>query len=157
VVAAAAGAGVGGAGRGHRQRAAGGWYYKWLSPRHFTSRRPRPIEYARDNGLELDVLYDRPDELNPMYITCPDARPCARRPGFSPGTRATPRTLRTQHVLGAASTILAYFFGNDPTPPVLALERRPPPSATSCATWPTTSGWAGCGRGSTGAATTRPG
>ena len=102
------------------------WYYKWLSPRHFTSRRPRPIEYARDNGLELDVLFDRPDELNPMYITCPDARPCARVPGFSPGTPRHPAYPSGHSTYaGAASTILSYFFGNDPTPQVLTLGAAP--------------------------------
>lgn len=93
------------------------WYYKWLSPRPFTSRRPRPIEYGA-----LDVLYDRPDELNPMYITCPDARPCASNPGFSPGTPRHPAYPSGHSTYaGAASTILAYFFGNDPTPNALTL------------------------------------
>lgn len=93
------------------------WYYKWLSPRNYTSRRPRPIEYA-----SLDVLYDRPDELNPMYITCPDARPCAPVPGFSPGTPRHPAYPSGHSTYaGAASTILAYFFGNDPTPNALTL------------------------------------
>jgi membrane-associated phospholipid phosphatase len=93
------------------------WYYKWLSPRQFTSRRPRPIEYGR-----LDVLYDRPDELNPMYITCPDARPCSRNPGFSPGTPRHPAYPSGHSTYaGAASTVLAYFFGNDPTPNALTL------------------------------------
>lgn len=96
------------------------WYYKWLSPRHFTSRRPRPIEYARDKGLKLDVLYDRPDELNPMYITCPDARPCANPKGFSPGTPRHPAYPSGHSTYaGAASTVLAYFFGNDDTPEFL--------------------------------------
>lgn len=98
------------------------WYYKWLSPLHFTSRRPRPIEYAQDMGLKLDVLFDRPDELNPMYITCPDARPCAPVPGFSPGTPRHPAYPSGHSTYaGAASTVLAYFFGNDPTPPVLTV------------------------------------
>ncbi|CAA9356025.1 MAG: hypothetical protein AVDCRST_MAG68-4430 [uncultured Gemmatimonadetes bacterium] len=97
------------------------WYYKWLSPRQFTSRRPRPIEYARSNRLQLDVLYDRPDELNPMYITCPDARPCADPRGFSPGTPRHPAYPSGHSTYaGAASTVLAYFFGNDDTPEFLA-------------------------------------
>ena len=50
------------------------WYYKWLSPRNLTSRRERPIEYALRNKIPLDVLFDRPDELNPAYNLCPDAR-----------------------------------------------------------------------------------
>jgi hypothetical protein len=97
------------------------WYYKWLSPRHFTSRRPRPIEYARDNGEDLSVLYDLPDELNPMYITCPDARPCSSNPGFSPGTPRHPAYPSGHSTYaGAASTVLAFFFGNDATPSFLA-------------------------------------
>ena len=93
------------------------WYYKWLSPRQFTSRRPRPIEYD-----SLDVLYDRPDELNPMYITCPDARPCSPTPGFSPGTPRHPAYPSGHSTYaGAATTVLAYFFGNDPTPNALTL------------------------------------
>jgi membrane-associated phospholipid phosphatase len=93
------------------------WYYKWLSPRRLTSRRPRPIEYGT-----LDVLYDRPDELNPMYITCPDARPCAQVPGFSPGTPRHPAYPSGHSTYaGAATTVLSYFFGNDPTPRALTL------------------------------------
>jgi membrane-associated phospholipid phosphatase len=93
------------------------WYYKWLSPRQFTSRRPRPIEYGG-----LDVLFDRPDELNPMYITCPDARPCSPNPGFSPGTPRHPAYPSGHSTYaGAATTVLAYFFGNDPTPNALTL------------------------------------
>lgn len=93
------------------------WYYKWLSPRQFTSRRPRPIEYGA-----INVLFDRPDELNPMYITCPDARPCAANLGFSPGTPRHPAYPSGHSTYaGAASTILAYFFGNDPTPNALTL------------------------------------
>lgn len=93
------------------------WYYKWLSPQPLTSRRPRPIEYGA-----IDVLFDRPDELNPMYITCPDARPCAPVPGFSPGTPRHPAYPSGHSTYaGAASTILSYFFGNDPTPNALTL------------------------------------
>lgn len=98
------------------------WYYKWLSPRPLTSRRPRPIEYAAANGFDLDVLFDRPDELNPNYITCPDARPCSSNPGFSPGTPRHPAYPSGHSTYaGAATTILAYFFGNDPTPNALTL------------------------------------
>jgi membrane-associated phospholipid phosphatase len=92
------------------------WYYKWLSPRFLTSRRPRPIEYAAATGQKLDVLYDRPDELNPSYILCPDARPCAPVPGFSPGTPRHPAYPSGHSTYaGAASTILEFFFGNDMT------------------------------------------
>ena len=97
------------------------WYYKWLSPRPLTSRRERPIEYAVRNGIGLDVLFDRPDELNPNYILCPDARPCAPVPGFSPGTPRHPAYPSGHSTYaGAASTILAFFFGNDVTPGVLS-------------------------------------
>ncbi len=93
------------------------WYYKWLSSRQFTSRRPRPIEYG-----SLDVLFDRPDELNPRYITCPDARPCAPNPGFSPGTPRHPAYPSGHSTYaGAATTVLGYFFGNDWTPQALTL------------------------------------
>jgi membrane-associated phospholipid phosphatase len=97
------------------------WYYKWLSPRPLTSRRERPIEYAVRNGIPLDVLYDRPDELNPNYILCPDARPCAPVPGFSPGTPRHPAYPSGHSTYaGAASTILSFFFGNDRTPGVFS-------------------------------------
>lgn len=98
------------------------WYYKWLSPRPLTSRRERPIEYAVRNGYDLRVLYDHPDELNPRYITCPDARPCSPNPGFSPGTPRHPAYPSGHSTYaGAATTVLAYFFGNDWTPNVLTL------------------------------------
>jgi membrane-associated phospholipid phosphatase len=98
------------------------WYYKWLSPRPLTSRRERPIEYSQRNGSGLTVLYDRPDELNPSYITCPDARPCAQANPFSPGTPRHPAYPSGHSTYaGAASTILAFFFGNDPTPRALTL------------------------------------
>ncbi|HEV2740885.1 MAG TPA: vanadium-dependent haloperoxidase [Candidatus Elarobacter sp.] len=98
------------------------WYYKWLSARPLVSRRERPIEYAKRNNLPLNVLFDHPDELNPMYSTCPDARPCAPHPGFSPGTPRHPAYPSGHSTYsGAASTILAYFFGNDQTPDFLRL------------------------------------
>ncbi len=96
------------------------WYYKWLSPLPLRARRERPIEYAARNGIPLNVLFDRPDELNPMYYTCPDGRPCAPNPAFSPGTPRHPAYPSGHSTYsGAASTILAYFFGNDATPGVL--------------------------------------
>jgi membrane-associated phospholipid phosphatase len=98
------------------------WYYKWLSDRPLTSRRERPIEYSDRNGSGLTVLYDRPDELNPSYITCPDARPCASVDPVSPGTPRHPAYPSGHSTYaGAASTILAFFFGNDPTPRALTL------------------------------------
>lgn len=96
------------------------WYYKWLSPRPLTSRRERPIEFAARNGIPLQVLFDHPDELNPNYYTCPDGRPCAPNPAFSPGTPRHPSYPSGHSTFsGAASTILAFFFGNDATPGIL--------------------------------------
>jgi membrane-associated phospholipid phosphatase len=93
------------------------WYYKWLSPRFLTSRRPRPIEYALATGQFLDVLFDRPDELNPNYILCPDARPCASSGAVSPGTPRHPAYPSGHSTYaGAATTILEFFFGMDMTP-----------------------------------------
>ena len=108
------------------------WYYKWLSPRdpsrEPTSRRERPIEYARREGIGLEVLFDRPDELNPSYVLCPDARPCpgTGHPPVSPGTPRHPAYPSGHSTYaGAASTVLAFFFGNDPTPTFLTgCERR---------------------------------
>jgi membrane-associated phospholipid phosphatase len=98
------------------------WYYKWVSSRPLTSRRERPIEYAVRHGIKFDVLFDHPDELNPLYYTCPDARHCAPKPGFSPGTPRHPAYPSGHSTYsGAACTIIGYFFGNDPTPEFLAL------------------------------------
>jgi hypothetical protein len=131
------------------------WYYKWLSPRHFTSRRPRPIEYARDNGLELDVLYDRPDELNPMYITLPTRAPApagrgsARAPAPPRVPYDTARTRRGQHHPRV-------LFGNDPRPRCSPWSgahhhrRRAAQHGRQHRDGP-------AGAGSTGAADTRPG
>ena len=98
------------------------WYYKWVSPRPLTSRRERPIEYALREGLPLHVLFDHPDELNPNYNLCPDAREfCDRRPSVSPGTPRHPAYPSGHSTYsGAASTILAFFFGQDATPGFLA-------------------------------------
>jgi hypothetical protein len=100
------------------------WYYKWLSSRPYTSRRERPIEYAARNGVGLTVLFDHPDELNPTYSWCPDGRPCAPKPAFSPGTPRHPAYPSGHSTYsGAASTILGYFFGNDPTPAFLEVNQ----------------------------------
>ena len=98
------------------------WYYKWLSPRALTSRRQRPIEYARDKGIPLDVLFDRPDELNPAYNLCPDGRVfCdednANNASGTPRHPAYPSGHSTYS--GAASEMLKWFFGNDKTPAFL--------------------------------------
>jgi membrane-associated phospholipid phosphatase len=98
------------------------WYYKWLSSRPLTSRRERPIEYSVRNGSGLAVLFDHPDELTPTYSTCPDGRPCSTNPAVSPGTPRHPAYPSGHSTYsGAASTILGYFFGNDPTPDFLML------------------------------------
>jgi hypothetical protein len=95
------------------------WYYKWIaSGRANTARRQRPAEYAKDKGLPLNVLFDRPDELNPAYNLCPDGRPIG---GVWPDNMSgTPRhpAYPSGHstYAGAASEILSYFFGSDPTP-----------------------------------------
>lgn len=96
------------------------WYYKWLSPRALTSRRQRPIEYAR-----LDVLFDRPDELNPAYNLCPDGRNFNETcdPDNASNASGTPRhpAYPSGHstYAGAASELLKWFFGTTPTPAFL--------------------------------------
>lgn len=100
------------------------WYYKWLSSRPYTSRRERPSEYSARNHSGLNVLFDHPDELNPNYSTCPEARPSCgpANIAFSPGTPRHPAYPSGHSTYsGAASTILGYFFGNDPTPEFLRL------------------------------------
>ena len=97
------------------------WYYKWLAEgRTNTARRQRPIEYAWDNKLPLDVLFDRPDELNPAYNLCPDGRPDPKTGKFPNNASGTPRhpAYPSGHstYAGAASEILSYFFGNQATP-----------------------------------------
>lgn len=93
------------------------WYYKWLSPRNLASRRERPIEYALRNKIPLDVLFDRPDELNPAYNLCPDARP-DKNGNFPANNSGTPRhpAYPSGHstYAGAASEILWFFFGATP-------------------------------------------
>src|SRR4051794_32088919 len=54
------------------------WYFKWINKR--TAFRERPAEYDRRVNMshrKLNVLFDRPDELNPAYNLCPDGRPDA--------------------------------------------------------------------------------
>lgn len=89
------------------------WYYKWLSGRPRTARRERPIEYAIRTGrqAELPVLFDGPDELNPTFTFCPTTNPGTPRHPAYPSGHST--------YAGAASAILRFFFGNDPTPPAL--------------------------------------
>lgn len=87
------------------------WYYKWVSPRKLTSRRERPIEYAIRNKIPLDVLFDRPDELNPAFNLCPDGR----QPDTMSGTPRHPAYPSGHSTYsGAASEILKFFFGSTP-------------------------------------------
>lgn len=99
------------------------WYYKWRGVRaqNPTARRERPIEYALRHHIPLHVLFDLPDELNPNYILCPDARPfCGKPKPVSPGTPRHPAYPSGHSTYsGAASTVLAFFFENDPIPDFL--------------------------------------
>jgi hypothetical protein len=104
------------------------WFYKWLAldvkeqPRDCTARRERPVEWDRRvNGKRtLNVLYDQPDELNPAFNLCPDARP-GKNGKLVDTDSGTPRhpAYPSGHstYAGAASEILRYFFGNMRTPP----------------------------------------
>lgn len=87
------------------------WYYKWLSPRKLTSCRERPIEYAIRNKIPLDVLFARPDELNPAFNLCPNGR----KPDTMSGTPRHPAYPSGQSTYaGAASELLEFFFGSTP-------------------------------------------
>ena len=77
------------------------WFYKWLSTRPNTSRRPRPVECFPD----LDVLYDAPDELRPFRTTCPSDEPGTPHHPAWPSGHST--------YSAAASELLAFFFGNE--------------------------------------------
>jgi membrane-associated phospholipid phosphatase len=110
------------------------WYYKWLAedpPTAFangsnlpvkrdpaqglqTSFRPRPVEV----DSSLTVLFDNPDELNPVPIECPLNQPGTPRHPAYPSGHST--------YAGAASEYLNFFFGELGTPPsLLATERAP--------------------------------
>lgn len=96
------------------------WYYKWVNAR--TAFRERPIEYARrvHKDKELNVLFDRPDELNPAYNLCPDGRPDSNGhfPDIASGTPRHPAYPSGHSTYsGAASEILNFFFGTEFTPP----------------------------------------
>jgi hypothetical protein len=112
------------------------WYYKWLSPRKLTSRRERPIEYALRNKIPLDVLFDRPDELNPAYNLCPDGRP-DKNGNFPANQSGTPRhpAYPSGHSTysGAASEVLEFFFGSTPVfagaQPSRGTGNAPPPNS----------------------------
>ena len=82
------------------------WYYKWLSPREDVSRRERPIEYATDTGIPLNVLYDR--AVNSTGSGSNGLRP---NPSPSPGTPRHPAYPSGHSTYaGAASEILSFFF-----------------------------------------------
>src|SRR3954452_20065076 len=97
------------------------WYYKWVAEGRnkgeCTARRERPIEYSIRNKSGLKVLFDCPDELNPMYIRCPDALdPTTVSPG-TPRHPAYPSGHSTYSAAGAE--ILKFFFGEQDTPAFL--------------------------------------
>jgi membrane-associated phospholipid phosphatase len=85
------------------------WYYKWLAavpkggstPRPFTSFRPRPYECNN----QLLVLFDFPDELNPLRAPCPTPSPGTPRHPAYPSGHST--------YAAAASEVLAFFFGEE--------------------------------------------
>lgn len=85
------------------------WYYKWLSPRPRTARRPRPIE---DSNAQLNVLFDtavtNKDPDHPMQPT--------PGPSPSPGTPRHPAYPSGHSTYSAAaSTVLAHFFPEQAT------------------------------------------
>ncbi|MFL5537886.1 MAG: phosphatase PAP2 family protein [Longimicrobiaceae bacterium] len=104
------------------------WYYKWLSPRAYTSRRERPWEYAVANGCTLNVLFDRPlnglgsDSVDDLYSYATGTlERNGRRPDFyppvggyidtSPGTPRHPAYPSGHSTYsGAASELLSFFF-----------------------------------------------
>ncbi|MDB4949542.1 MAG: phosphatase family protein [Gemmatimonadetes bacterium] len=107
------------------------WYYKWLSPRPYTSRRERPWEFADANGCTLNVLFDRPlnglgsdsvDDLVSYTTDPPRLERNGRRPDFfppagfpyintSPGTPRHPAYPSGHSTYsGAASELLSFFF-----------------------------------------------
>ena len=115
------------------------WYYKWLAAGRnkgeCTAFRERPVEYANREKVpiaDFTVLYDAPDELNPAFNLCPDARPIFRDPeklrAISPGTPRHPAYPSGHSTYSAAaSEILSFFFGNELTPAFLAPGLKKPP------------------------------
>jgi hypothetical protein len=101
------------------------WYYKWLArdrngqdkTHGCTARRERPVEYTYRAGIkDFSVLYDTPDEFNPMPTRCPDSLHGA----FSPGTPRHPAYPSGHSTYAAAaSEILKFFFGAEETPEFL--------------------------------------
>lgn len=82
------------------------WYYKWLSPRAGVGRRQRPIEYATDTGIPLNVLYDRA-----VNSTGSGSNGLRTNPSPSPGTPRHPAYPSGHSTYaGAASEILSFFF-----------------------------------------------
>lgn len=94
------------------------WYYKWLSPRRLTSRRPRPVEVDPN----LNVLFDfAPNSTNsddlPPRQTIPGRPAIPPRPivsPFPPNNPGTPRhpAYPSGHstYAGAASEYMSFFF-----------------------------------------------
>src|SRR5205823_831492 len=89
------------------------WYYKWGGEgRMRTSYRERPIEYSVRNNKGLNVLFDRPDELNPAYNLCPDARfDDPQNPNHSGTPRHPAYPSGHSAYSAAASEFLKFFFG----------------------------------------------
>jgi membrane-associated phospholipid phosphatase len=100
------------------------WYYKWVANGRdgqdnghgCTGYRERPKEYTDRNGIKFEVLFDRPDEFNPVPLRCPDALNGAPTPG-TPRHPAYPSGHSTY--TAAATEILKAFFGNDLVPEFL--------------------------------------
>ncbi len=141
------------------------WYYKWINKR--TAFRERPAEYARRIGRvnDLNVLFDQPDELNPAYNQCPDARPIPPGPPdphkLDSGTPRHP-AYPSGHSTYAGAAARSSTASSAPSRPRSSCVRmkwtstRRPLSPRSWTTSPTISAWGGSGPASTGAATTRP-
>jgi membrane-associated phospholipid phosphatase len=104
------------------------WYYKWLSPRPYTSGRERPWEFATTNECPLHVLFDRPvdglgdDSVEDLYSYAnAQLERNGRRPDFfppvpgyintSPGTPRHPAYPSGHSTYsGAGSEVLSFFF-----------------------------------------------
>jgi membrane-associated phospholipid phosphatase len=104
------------------------WYYKWVArgrnKGYCTAYRERPVEYAYRKNIPFTVLFDNPDELNPNYTLCPDARPNPPD-ALSPGTPRHPAYPSGHSTYSAAaSEILSFFFGEEEVPPFLCPHPR---------------------------------
>jgi membrane-associated phospholipid phosphatase len=99
------------------------WYYKWVAAGRekkkigCTAFRERPYEYAKriPNGLnKFNVLFDHPDEFNPVPMQCPQPSPGTPRHPAYPSGHST--------YSAAASEILKFFFGAEETPAMIGNE-----------------------------------